>query len=244
MNEVEQRVLTEVERHEASMISFLQTMVRQPSTLGHEMGAQQVVYRKLRSLGLAAEMWEPRLDLLHTHPAFAPVEWSYEGRPNVTAVHKGRGGGKSLVLNGHIDVVSPEPLWGWSYDPWGAEVVGRRLYGRGAEDMKGGIAMMVLALEAIIAAGLSLHGDVFVESVLEEECCGNGTLACRLSGYSAGADAAIIPEPEGLGANVVDVGVMWFRVRVRGTSGHVGDAHKAINAIEKCFLLIRDIHCF
>ena len=60
MNEVERRVLTEVERCEASMISFLQAMVRQPSTLGHEMEAQQVVYRKLRSLGLAAEIWEPR----------------------------------------------------------------------------------------------------------------------------------------------------------------------------------------
>jgi acetylornithine deacetylase len=240
MNKVQQRVWAEIEQREASMISFLQAMVRQPSTLGNEMGAQQVVYRKLQSLGLAAEMWEPRLDVLRTHPAFAPVEWSYEGRPNVTAVYKGQGGkGRSLVLNGHIDVVSPEPLWGWSHDPWGAEVVGRRLYGRGAEDMKGGIAMMVLALEAIMAAGLSLHGDVFVESVLEEECCGNGTLACRLSGYSAGADAAIITEPSELGANVTDVGVMWFRVRVRGTSGHVGDAHKAINAIEKCFPLIR-----
>jgi len=239
MHKLEERVLAEIERREETMLSFLQALVRQPSTLGNEMGAQQIVYRKLRSLGLPAELWEPRLDLLRTHPAFAPVEWSYEGRPNVTAVYKARsGGGRSLVLNGHIDVVSPEPLWGWTHDPWGAEIVGRRLYGRGAGDMKGGIAMAVLALEAIIAADVGLHGDVFVETVLEEECCGNGTLACRLCGYSAGADAAIITEPCALSANVADMGVMWFRVRVRGSSGHVGRAHEANNAIEKCFPLI------
>lgn len=105
--------------------------------------------------------------------------------------------------------------------------------------MKGGIAMSVLALESIIGAGVGLRGNVFFESVLEEECSGNGTLACRLSGYSAGAQAAIIPEPFGLNAGVADVGVMWFKVIVRGSSGHVSEAHKANNAIEKCFNLLQ-----
>jgi len=224
------------------MISFLQTMVRQPSLLGNELGAQQVVYRKLKSMGLETEIWEPRIDLLRTHPAFASVEWSYEKRPNVTATLKAVGdGSKSLVLNGHIDVVSPEPLWGWTYDPWGAEIVGRRLYGRGSLDMKGGIAMSVLALEAIIGAGVGLRGNVYVESVLEEECTGNGSLACRLHGYSSDATGAIIPEPLGLNAGVSDMGVMWFRVVVRGSSGHVFEAHKANNAIEKCFYLIQGL---
>jgi acetylornithine deacetylase len=113
------------------------------------------------------------------------------------------------------------------------------MYGRGAADMKGGIAMAVLALEAIIAAGVGLCGDLFFETVLEEECCGNGALACRLHGYSAAAEAAIIPEPTSLSATVANMGVMWFRVRVRGSSGHVGKAHEANNAIEKCFPLIQ-----
>lgn len=240
MDEVQKRVLAEIGWRKEGMISFLQELVRQPSLLGQELGAQQVVYRRLRALGLEARIWEPTLDLLRTHPAFAPVEWSYSGRPNVTAVHRAQGtGGRSLVLNGHIDVVSPEPLWGWSHDPWGAEVVGRRLYGRGAADMKGGIAMALLALEAILAAGVHLRANVYVETVLEEECCGNGALACRLSGYSAGAQAALIPEPFGLTACLADLGVMWFRVRVRGSSGHVLAAHQANNAIEKCFPLIQ-----
>jgi acetylornithine deacetylase len=240
MDRIQERVLAEIERREGSMVAFLQALVRQPSTLGNELGAQQIVYRKLKSLGLAAELWKPRLDLLRTHPAFAPVEWSYEGRPNVTAALKGQGGrGESLVLNGHIDVVSPEPSWGWSRDPWGAEIVGRRLYGRGAFDMKGGIATSILALEGILAAGVVLHGDVFVETVLEEECCGNGTLACRLKGYSSTASAAIVTEGTDLAVHLADMGVMWFRVRVRGSSGHVGRAHEANNAIEKCFPLIQ-----
>jgi acetylornithine deacetylase len=237
---IEERVLSTIEERQDDMLGFLQALVQQPSTLGNELGAQQIVYRKLKSLGLSAEMWEPRLDQLTSHPAFAPVEWDYEGRPNVTAVHPSLGdGGRSLVLNGHIDVVSPDPLWGWTYDPWGAEIVGDRMYGRGAADMKGGIAMMILALEGIIAAGVGLNGDVFVETVLEEECCGNGALACRLKGYSSGADAAIIPEPSALGANLGDLGVMWFRVQLQGQSGHVATAHEGNNVIEMCYPLMQ-----
>lgn len=74
MGHVESQVLAEIEGREGSMISFLQALVRQPSTLGNELGAQEVVYRKLKTLGLSAEMWEPTLDLLRSHPAFAPVE--------------------------------------------------------------------------------------------------------------------------------------------------------------------------
>ena len=237
---VERQVLAQIEARRDQMISFLSCLVREPSTLGNELGAQQVVYRKLKSLGLSAEMWEPRLEALATHAAFAPTEWSYEGRPNVTAVHKAEAsGGRSVILNGHIDVVSPEPLWGWSRDPWGAEIVADKLYGRGAADMKGGIAMMVLALEGIIAADIGLRGDVFVETVLEEECTGNGALACRIRGYSTSAAAAIIPEPTALRSSLADLGVMWFRVRLRGWSGHVAEAHRANNVIEMCFPVIQ-----
>ena len=108
MKETKKRLLTAVENHEESMIAFLQELVRQPSTLGNERTVQEIVYRKLKSLGLQANLWEPRLDQLAGHPAFAPVEWDYQGRPNVTATHKAQGnGGRSIIFNGHIDVVSP-----------------------------------------------------------------------------------------------------------------------------------------
>jgi len=162
------RVFEEITNLEESMISFLQNLVKEPSTLGNEKGAQLIVYNKLKELGLKANIWDLDIHVLEKHPAFAPVEWDYKGRPNVTAIYETeKKEGKSLVLNGHIDVVSPEPLWEWKYDPWSAEIIDNRLYGRGSADMKGGIAMMILALEAIIKADIELSSDVFVETVIE-----------------------------------------------------------------------------
>lgn len=234
------RIFEEITNLEESMISFLQDLVKKPSTLGNEKGAQLIVYKKLKELGLEANILEPNIDVLEKHPAYAPIEWDYKGRPNVTAIHRTEEkGGKNLVLNGHIDVVSPEPLWEWNFEPWGAEIVDNRLYGRGSADMKGGIAMMILALEAIIKSDIKLLGDVFVETVIEEECGGNGSLACRINGYSKSANAAIIPEPFSLHTSIADLGIMWFRVRLKGTSAHVAEASKHGNVIENCFPLIQ-----
>ena len=136
------RVFEEITNLEESMISFLQDLVKEPSTLGNEKGAQLIVYNKLKEIGLEARIWDPDIYVLEKHPAFAPVEWDYRERPNVTAIHATEmKEGKSLVLNGHIDVVSPEPMWEWKHDPWGAVIENNRLYGRGSADMKGGIAI-------------------------------------------------------------------------------------------------------
>jgi acetylornithine deacetylase len=155
----------------------------------------------------------------------------------VTAIWKAVApGGKSVVFNGHIDVVSPEPLLNWSHDPFGAEIEKDWMYGRGAADMKAGVAAMILAVEAVRAAGIGLRGDVILESVIEEECTGNGTLACVLRGLKG--EAAIVPESHGLTASLATVGVIWFRVRTRGQASHVLAAESAVNAIEKMFPLI------
>jgi acetylornithine deacetylase len=227
----------EIERRQDAMVALLQDLVRQPSMLGQERGAQEVISSKWQSLGLQSEMWQPRVEALAAHPAFAPVEWGYEGRPNVTAILKSPvGDGRSLILNGHMDVVSPEPVSLWTHDPWAAEIEDGRMYGRGAADMKSGIAMMALALEALQASGVKLRGDVTVETVIEEEASGNGTLACRLRGHNA--DGAIVCEPMDLQTNIATMGVMWFRVTVVGSGAHVFKAHQAVNAIEKCFPLV------
>ena len=80
---------------------------------------------------------------------------------------------------------------------------------------------------------------MFVETVIEEECGGNGTLACRLNGYSQNASAAVVTEPFALHYNLADMGIMWFRVRARSGSAHVAEAHKHGNVIESCFGLMR-----
>ncbi len=237
VNVVEERVLAEVDRRFADTLDFLQAMVRQPSVLGQERGVQELVSARLNHLGLSPEMWDLDLQALRAHPTFGPLEISYEGRPNVTAVWPATSpGGRSLVLNGHIDVVSPEPLANWTHGPWAAEVEGDWLYGRGAGDMKAGLAAMLLAVEAIRAANVSLKGDVIVESVIEEECTGNGTLACCLRGLRG--EAALVPEPHGLEATLATLGIIWFRVRTRGRASHAYASDLAVNAIEKMYPVI------
>jgi acetylornithine deacetylase len=228
---------TTIDRLWPDYLELLQQLVKQPSTLGNERAAQDIVYRHLRGrMNLPAELWDLDLGALAPHPQFAPTGWSYQSRPNVTALWHGTGGGRSLVLNSHIDVVSPEPLSWWSYNPWGATIVGNRMYGRGALDMKSGLVAMLLALQAVMASGATLRGSVWVESVIEEECTGNGMLAARLR--SGRVDGAIIPELTSLRAWTATLGVVWFEVTVRGKPAYVGAAGAYINANEAATALI------
>lgn len=234
---VEGAVLAEVDRRFSDTVVFLQELVRQPSVLGNERGAQELVFARMQEMGLEVEMWDLDPAVLSNHPLFGPLAVGYEGRPNVTAAWPAAApGGRSLILNGHIDVVSPEPLANWSHGPWEATIEGDWMYGRGAADMKSGVAAMLLAVEAVRAAGVGLRGDVIVESVIEEECTGNGALACALRGLRA--DAALVPEPMDLRASLATVGVIWFRVRTQGQASHVLAADTAVNAIEKMIPII------
>jgi acetylornithine deacetylase len=234
---VERRLDEAVDRLRSEYVDLLASLVRQPSLLGQERPAQEIVHRHLRRrLGLAAEMWDLDLGALGPHPAFVPTSWSYEGRPNVTARWAGSGGGRSLVVNGHIDVVSPEPVDWWTHDPWGGIVVGDRLYGRGAYDMKSGLVAGLLALHAVREAGPPLRGSVIVESVIEEECTGNGMLAARLR--SGRVDGALITEPSDLAARVATPGVIWFETTVVGLPAYVGLGAQYVNAVDKATDLI------
>ncbi len=237
MATVERGLDEAVDRLRPEYVGLLATLVRQPSLLGQERPAQEIVYRHLRRrLGLNAEMWDLDLGALGRHPSFAPASWSYEGRPNVTAVWRGGQGGRSLVLNGHIDVVSPEPTDRWTYGPWDAAVVGERLYGRGAYDMKSGLVAGLLALHAVREVAPQLRGTVIVESVIEEECTGNGTLAARLR--SGKVDGAVITEPTDLAAKIATPGVIWFEVTVTGKPAYVGLGGQYVNAVDKAADLI------
>lgn len=237
MDQGRAKVLAAVDAQRSEQIGFLQELVRQPSTLGHEASAQELVTAKFRQLGLAVETFEPSLIEIAPLRGYSPVEWDYTGRYNVVGrLASKTKTGRSLILNGHIDVVSPEPVHHWTRDPWGGAIEDGRLYGRGAADMKAGIAQMVYAVEAIRRAGVSLRGDVTLESVIEEECTGNGTLSCLARGIVA--DGAIITEPHALAAYLAQVGVLWLRIAVRGLGAHVLGAHRAVNAIEKAYVLI------
>lgn len=238
MDPVRERVLTAAEDAWDGQLELLEDLVHSPSVLMEEAACQRVVKTAFHALGVEVDMFDVDIGTISSLPGYSPVDWSYRDRPLVVGVWPGtgQGQGRSLVLNGHIDVVSPEPLRQWEQDPWGAKVVGDRMYGRGVLDMKSGVSSMIYAVRALQDAGVRLKGDVILQSVIEEECSGNGTLACLARGYIG--DAALIPEPSRGALMTGELGVLWLKTVVSGRAGHVYGAHSCVNAIDQAYGLI------
>lgn len=231
MNNLQDQTDHYIQNHQADAVALLQALVREPSVQGNEAGVQQVVIKKLQDLGLTVDVWDPPFDELSAHPYFVASRDTYAGSPNVVGVLKGTGGGRSLILNGHIDVVPAGDRTKWTDDPFSGAVRDGKVYGRGTTDMKGGNVSMIMAMEALIRSGIRLKGDVIFHSVIEEETGGVGTLATLLRGYTA--DAALIPEPTNMKLFIAQQGSMWFRVTVKGVGAHAGTRYEGVSAVEK-----------
>jgi acetylornithine deacetylase len=211
-------------------VRMLSELVALPSLLGDEAGAQAWMADTLGTMGLRVDRFDIDEARLRTHPGWSPSLVSYDGRPNVVGVHTPREAtGRSLILNGHIDVVPVGNASMWTTPPFAPRVDGDRLYGRGAADMKAGIVAYLNAFRALNSLGLQPAAPVFLQSVIEEECTGNGALACLVQGYHA--DAAVIPEP-GNAIMVGQLGVMWLSLEVTGVPVHAMVAHTGTNAID------------
>ena len=128
------------------------------------------------------------------------------------------------------------PVDMWSSPPFAPTVKDGRMHGRGANDMKSGVCAMVFALDALRTAGYLPAADVYVQTVTEEESTGNGALSTLARGYRA--DACLIPEPTAARILRGTVGVMWFRLRIRGRPVHVSESERGTNAILSAFGLI------
>jgi acetylornithine deacetylase len=235
---VDAEILAAVAAEEDAMVRLLGELVRAPTLLGRESVGQAVMRRAFAALGL--EPIEVGLDAaaLERHPGGAPHSWDVEGKANVLATWEPGGpvDGRSLILNGHIDIVSPEPRSLWTREPYGGERDGDWVYGRGAGDMKAGLVAMIGAVAGLRRLGVTPRAPVQLQSVVEEECTGNGALACVLAGHRA--DAAILTEPTRLAIWNAQVGVLWFQVRVLGVPAHAGDAQEGANAIEASYAVI------
>ncbi|MEO7854145.1 MAG: ArgE/DapE family deacylase [Rubrivivax sp.] len=215
----------------APAVAMLSDLVREPSLLGDEASAQRRMASSFHELGLRVDEFDVDDDAIRAHPGYSPSIISYAGRRNVVGVHLPRGPvrGKSLILNGHIDVVPVGAERLWSQSPFDPVIDGDKLYGRGAGDMKAGIVAYTMAFEALRRIGLEPAAPVFLQSVIEEECTGNGALACLVQGYRA--DAALIPEPIP-GIMDAQMGVMWVGIEVLGTPVHAAVAQTGVAAIE------------
>ena len=231
------RLKKALEANREELVSTLQELIRHPSTKGNEESAQVCFAEKLRALGGDVDMWEPDIEAMRKIPHFYTDRESYKGSPVLAATFKGSGGGKSLILCGHMDVV-PAVAEYWSMDPYAGILKDDRVYGRGAADMKGGIAANFIALKSILDAGIRLKGDVIVETSVDEEVGNTGILAlCQK--YTA--DAAIVPEPTALEMNVATGGSRMYEISVPGKAAHVGTSYKGENAIYKAIPLINAI---
>ena len=236
----QQRLWKAIDERVDELIATVADLVRIPSVLGGEANVQAYVHRHLETSGLATESWDLD-DGIRALPNAGDSGVPFAGRPNVTGARAGMGGGRSLILNGHIDVVSPEPVSAWTHAPWGAEIVGDRMYGRGAYDMKSGVGLNLFLARLISELDIPLKGDLTVHSVIEEECTGNGALAASLKDH---ADGCIVTEPHFGMYTRAHLGVIWFRVAVEGKSAHAGHAWQGVNAIVKMapiVLALRDL---
>lgn len=254
MNSQQRSVVEWIDANQEKVIVFLQEMLRIPSVnpwfvkdaaLTQEKEVQEFIARRMEELGADVEMWEPNAAALSQYegmPSYV-ADRSFIGRPNLAATLKGSGEGKSLLLFGHIDTVKAGS--GWTKDPYGGEISEGSIYGRGAVDMKGGVAAMIMALEAIKEAGVKLSGDVTVGTVVEEETSGMGALAFADRGYRA--DAAIVTEATNLKVAPLCRGILWGKITLQGRSGHIelpqGDwrAGEAVDAIEKARYVLDQI---
>ena len=262
---MEEAILNAVDERRDEIVELVQQVVRIPSPTGEEADAQQFLAEHARKLGADVQLREPdTAALFERYPDAAqyPSHWrhdlvlpyerrptydalaksgkldvlNYRGRPNVVGVWKGDGGGRSMLLTGHVDTVTPEPADAWERDPYGGELAGGILHGRGTADMKAGLAAALAAVGCLRDCGVRLRGDVIWASVVNEEHSGNGTLALIADGLTA--DAAIVPEPTGLDVFTGTCGNVYWQVTVRGVPRSPGARWEGadlagVSAIEK-----------
>jgi acetylornithine deacetylase len=231
-------ILAAIEAQRPAFEQLLIELVTKPSVLSQELAGQEVMRSAFEDLGLRPREVALDADALRAHPGGSPFSWDVSGKFNLVArwgPSEPRGG-RSLILNGHIDVVNPGPIEMWSAPPYVARRDGDWLYGRGAGDMKAGLAAIVGAVQGLRALGLEPLAPVELQSVVEEECTGNGALQCVLAGLPA--DAVVVTEPTSLSIQTSQVGVLWFDVILRGRPAHAGEAPAGVNAIEASLRLI------
>ena len=223
-------------------VKLLQDVVRIDSTTGIEQEAQNYMEKLMKEIGFdKVDVWCPtqeELSPLSRYGGSGASTQELGTRPNVVGTVKGSGGGRSLILNGHIDTVPVYHPEVWRFEPWSATIdEDGKLFGRGSTDMKSGLLAATMAVKAIKKAGIKLKGDLVLESVICEERGGCGSLACLQRGYDH-ADGAIIMEPTNTRVCTAETGTMLMRITVEGKPAHGSAPYAGVSAIEKwCYIM-------
>src|SRR6201989_1380628 len=237
VSETQQRILDAVDAGFDAQLAATRDFVAIPSTRGAEGPCQDMIGDLLRARGYEVDDWHINVDDLKDLRGFGPIEDDFSKARTVVATYRPTTeAGKSLILQGHCDVVPAGPLELWDTPPFSPVIKDGKMFGRGACDMKSGTIGALYALDAINAAGLKPTARIHFQSVIEEESTGVGALATLQRGYRA--DACFIPEPTSGKIVRSQVGVIWFRLKVRGHPVHVFEAGAGSNAITAAFHLI------
>jgi acetylornithine deacetylase len=227
------------------LVEDLRALIRIPSITGSEERVVAWAADALAELGLSVEVIRPDPATIRADPAWPGEEMPRTslpvviGRAGSSGSSRDSGDGPRVILSGHLDVVPPGDPATWTADPWGAEIRDGRMYGRGACDMKGGVASILGAVRALRSSGDlgRLHGELMVVFVPSEEDGGQGTLAAIRAG--ATGDLAIITEPSNLDVVVAHAGAITFRLTVPGRAAHASQRREGISALDKLFVLAR-----
>ncbi len=241
LTDLERSVVDGIEEKRDEIINFLKKLIGFKSITGSEGLIQNFLGDVLQKGGLEIDAFEIDTEKLRHEALYALPPLSYEGRPNVVAIRRGTGGGRSLLFNGHVDVI-PAKEEVWEFNPWSGHIRDGLLYGRGASDMKSGLAAMTMAALAVASMGIGLKGDVILEYVADEEFTGNGTLSCCNRGYVA--DAAISCEASDMEIQPAATGSMWFEIDVQGKSASMSRRWGAVSAIEKGYRICKAVDDF
>lgn len=238
LNDDQRRILDTVDAAFEAQLAVTRDFVSIPSTRGAEGPCQDMIGDLLRERGYEVDDWPIDVEALRGLRGFGPIEHDFSRARTVVGTYRPTAAkGKSLILQGHCDVVPAGPLDMWETPPFSPAIRDGRMYGRGAGDMKSGTIAALFALDAIRSAGFAPTARIHFQSVIEEESTGLGALSTVQRGYRA--DCAFIPEPTGGNLVRAQVGVIWFRIKVRGKPAHVFEAGVGANAIKAAYHLIQ-----
>jgi acetylornithine deacetylase len=231
-----QKVLSALDAE--STTALARELMRIPSVTGsaEESELQHLVARRVEEMGGEVDLWQVDLDETLNHPDFPGLEVEREEAWGLVAGF-GSGDGPTVILNGHIDVVPAGDPELWQRSPWEPTLRDGVLYGRGACDMKGGLASQIAVLQAIRSAGVTINGKIVLQSVVSEEDGGLGTFATLQRGHTG--DYAIVCEPTSTNIVVACAGALTFRLTLHGRSVHASVPDQGINVIDK-FLQVRE----
>ena len=239
MNELAGAIRKNAEKNRDHLAGLISALVRFPSYPGESEDIQRYLQGLLENLGLQTHLIKVKPDRLDKYKGFSRDGFSYDRRFSLVGLKRGtspgipEGRSRSIILNGHVDIVPPGDLSCWHDHPLSGKYENGRVFGRGALDMKGGLAAAITAIKILEDMGLQNKGDIIIATVCGEETGGCGAFALIEAGLRA--DGCLILEPTDLKICHMQSGCHTFKIILKGRSVHACMANRGVNVIDKFY---------